>query len=347
MPNLTTEDVNSVSFSDFPEDVQLCILSFLTPSEIASFACTSKRFLSLCTSDSKLWFTLCDRRWGSKTQIRKWGSGKITYRLLYRTLIEWENLIGFWRRSGQVTFGAASPTLIFFEWGPSFIIGSRVSPSKLGTYNVIKTPFLCMSITPEGETMNFLGSDGKIESSDVFTNAAQARFLEGDVIPVHVSFMGKNHVVVEENLSFTYLNFQEPKTAGFRRSSSSSNMRAEDFGVADEMIGAESGSPGSLPDRFMSEIYQYFANRTSPGGERASRRLRKREKEKQGKRKWVPEHFVKIVNCSPTPSRPLQGLWKVLLLFPLLYPLLASKCMFVFMQCSCILCLLRTHSAPC
>ncbi|XP_010664505.1 F-box protein At3g12350 isoform X2 [Vitis vinifera] len=310
MSNLTTDAVTSVSFSDFPEDVQLCILSFLTPSEIATFACTSKRFLSLCTCDSKLWFTLCDRRWGSKTQIKKWGSGKITYRLLYRTLIEWENLIGFWRRSGQVTLGVASPPLIFFEWCPSFIIGSRVSPSRLGTYHVIKAPFLCMSITPEGETMNFLDPDGKIESSEDFVNAVQAGFLENDLIPVHVSFMGKNHVVVEENLSFTSLNSQEPKNTGFRRSSSSGNVRAEDIGVVEDMIGAESGSPGSLPDRFMSEIYQYFANRTSPGGERASRRQRKREKARQGRRKWMPEHFVKIVNCSPTPSRPLQGLWK-------------------------------------
>lgn len=165
--------------------------------------------------------------------------------------------------------------------------------------------------------MNFLDPDGKIESSDDFVNAVQAGFLESDLIPVHVSFMGKNHVVVEENLSFTSLNSQEPKNTGFRRSSSSSNVRAEDTGVVEDMIGAESGSPGSLPDRFMSEIYQYFANRTSPGGERASRRQRKREKERQGRRKWVPEHFVKIVNCSPTPSRPLQGLWKVSLLFPL------------------------------
>lgn len=62
----------------------------------------------------------------------------------------------------------------------------------------------------------------------------------------------------------------------------------------------------------MSEMYQYFANRTSPpaGGERASRRQRRREKERQGRRRWEPEHLVKIVHCSPTPSRPLQGLWK-------------------------------------
>lgn len=129
------------------------------------------------------------------------------------------------------------------------------------------------------------------------------------LVPVNVSFMGKSHMVVEENLNFSFANSSEGmKIGGFRRVSSSGNMRGEECnGVVDEV----SGSPGSLPDRFMSEIYQYFANRTSPGGERASRRQRRREKERQGrKRKWEPEHFVKIVNCSPTRLRPLQGLWK-------------------------------------
>ncbi|KAB2628638.1 F-box protein [Pyrus ussuriensis x Pyrus communis] len=67
-----------IHFSDFPEDVQLCIISFLTPPEVASFAYTSKRFVSLCKSDDKLLFNMCDCRWGSKTQIKKWGNGKIT-----------------------------------------------------------------------------------------------------------------------------------------------------------------------------------------------------------------------------------------------------------------------------
>ncbi|KAK6939726.1 hypothetical protein RJ641_029257 [Dillenia turbinata] len=66
----------------------------------------------------------------------------------------------------------------------------------------------------------------------------------------------------------------------------------------------------SLPDRWMEEMCQHFADRTSLGPDRASRRQRRREKERQGRRKWEPEHFVKIVNCSPTVSRPLQGLWK-------------------------------------
>ncbi|KAK9270701.1 hypothetical protein L1049_026284 [Liquidambar formosana] len=255
-PDLTTDETGSFTFSftDFPEDVQLCILSFLIPSEVATFACTSKRFVSLCHSDSKLWYTMCDRRWGSKTQIRKWGNGKITYKHLYKILNEWDNLIGFWRRSGQGrSIGVSSPPLIFFEWGSSFVTGSRVSPSKTGTYRVIKSPFLWMSIKPDGEIVNFLDPDGRIELPEDFA-ASELGSSENDLVPVHVGFMGKNHVVVEENLSFVYVNSPEQRKSGFRRSSSSDNVRGEE----DDAVAAENGSPGSLPDRLMSDIYPVF-----------------------------------------------------------------------------------------
>lgn len=290
----------SISFTHFPEDVQLCVLSFLTPPEIATFACTSKRFVSLCRNDGKLWFAMCDRRWGSRTHIKRWGKGNICYKLLYKTLSEWENLIGFWRRSGTGgTTGISSPPLIFFEWGPSFLTASRVTPSRNGTFKVIKSPFLWMSLSPEGQTVNFLDPDGRNEISGDFAISGKLDHLESDLVPVNVSFMGKTHLVVEEDLSFAYKN-------GVRRSSSSANLRGDD----EDAIETEIGSPDSLPDRFVSEIYQHFANRTSPVGDRASRRQRRREKERQARRKWEPQHFVKIVNCSPTPSRPLQGLWK-------------------------------------
>ncbi|MED6188737.1 hypothetical protein PIB30_088788 [Stylosanthes scabra] len=84
------------------------------------------------------------------------------------------------------------------------------------------------------------------------------------------------------------------------------NLGGDEYGGVGEDV---SGSPGSLPDRLMSEIYQHLANRTSPGSDK-SRKQRRREKERLAKRKWEPEHFVKIENCSPTPLRPLQGLWK-------------------------------------
>ncbi|KAK7310775.1 hypothetical protein RJT34_08492 [Clitoria ternatea] len=273
---------SSISFSDFPEDVQLCILSFLGPTEIATFACTSKRFASLCANDSKLWFTMCHRRWGSKTLITKWGKGKIPYTLLYNTLHHWENLLGFWRRSGPGT-----PSLLFFHWGPSFLSASRVSPSKSRSYDVALTPFLSMTLSEEGHVVSFLDPDGRADFGEFFSEVVEN---EGELVPVSVSFMGKRHLVVEENL--------------FGRSSSSGGE--ECAGVGED----ESGSPGSLPDQLlMSEIYQHFANRRSPGSDR-SRRQRRKEKERLARRKWEPQHFVKVVNCSPTPSRPLQGLWK-------------------------------------
>jgi hypothetical protein len=122
------ETLSSLSFFDFPEDVQVCILSFLSPIEIANFACASKQFVSLSRNDTKLWYTMCDRRWGSKTQIAKWGCGKITYKLLYKTLHQYDNLIGFWRRCGAKTGESALllPPLISFDWGPSFLTASWV-----------------------------------------------------------------------------------------------------------------------------------------------------------------------------------------------------------------------------
>ncbi|PIA29368.1 hypothetical protein AQUCO_06000023v1 [Aquilegia coerulea] len=307
----------SLSFVDFPEDVQLCILSFLTPSEIASFSCTSKRFLTLCESDNKLWFSMCDRRWGLNTQIKKWGNGQIQFKLLYRILNRWDNLIGFWRRCGTqgIVVGSSSssssstPPLIFFEWGKSFITGSRVSPSKLGTYTVIKTPFIWMGISPKGEPVSFLDPDCRFESSNDFViTATELGVLDSDeLVSVSVNFIGKIHMVVEENQTFFS---SSSSSSGYYspegRKSSFSDLRVED----DDVNGIESTSPGGLPDRLRSEIYQYFANRTSPSGDRASRRQRKKERERMGKRKWESEHFVKIVNSSPTPSHPLQGLWK-------------------------------------
>lgn len=75
--------------------------------------------------------------------------------------------------------------------------------------------------------------------------------------------------------------------------------------------GLELGSSSS-PERMMFEIYQHFANRTSPGGgeKGSSRRYRRRKGKGGGRRRWEAEHFVRIADCCPTPARPLQGLWK-------------------------------------
>ncbi|GKV20059.1 hypothetical protein SLEP1_g30232 [Rubroshorea leprosula] len=300
----------SLSFSDFPDDIQLCIVSFLSPPDIASFACTCRRAVSLCRSDSQLWYTLCDRRWGSKTQIKRWGGGNITYKLLYRTLNEWENLIGFWRRCGQSNVAVSSPLLVLFEWGPSFLACSRVSPSQNGSYQVKKMPFLWMGISPDGQIANFLDREGHSEIlSGDFECWLEFVCLDQNLVPVNVNFMGSGHVLVEENVSFSYENIEERKGRnGFRRSSSSENLQGEDSEEVN--VGTESGYPGSLPDRFLSEMYAHFANRTSPSSDKSWRKQKRKEKERQSRRKWEPEHFLKIVDCTPTPERPLQGLWK-------------------------------------
>ncbi|KAK4352199.1 hypothetical protein RND71_027717 [Anisodus tanguticus] len=201
----------SLSFNDFPEDVQLNILSFLTPSDISNFACTSKRFVSLCRDAPKLWFSMCQRQFGSKTLINKWGNGGLSEK-----------------------------------------------------------------------AMN-LDDSGFVAENEL-------------LVPVNVNFMGKNHVVEENGSAFGYS----------CNVSSSGNVTEEEY---EDLC----GSPGSLPDRLMSEIYQCFSNRTSPGGNGSTRRQRRREREMHGRRKWEPQDYVKIVNCSPTPAKPLQGLWK----FPL------------------------------
>jgi len=91
-------------------------------------------------------------------------------------------------------------------------------------------------------------------------------------------------------------------------------------GDDDDVVVVEGGSP---PKRLMAEIYQHFTNPWSPGSDR-SKRQREREKERLSRRKWEPQHFFKIINCSPTPTRPLQGLWKVFYCSKLLFFVLNS-----------------------
>lgn len=161
---------------------------------------------------------------------------------------------------------------------------------------MVKTPFLWIGVDGDGESVNFIDPDCRYESNGEFVKAAtEFGVSQSELVSVSVCFMGVNHIVVEENHAL----FCSPK-------SSFLDVKADE----EDGNGIMSTSPGGLPDTLRSDIYQYFANRTSPSGDRASRRHRKKERERLGRRKWEPEHFVKIVNSAPTPSRPLQGLWK-------------------------------------
>ncbi|CAL9129563.1 unnamed protein product [Musa acuminata var. zebrina] len=293
----------AMSFSDFPEDIQLNILSFLSLTEISAFACTSRRFAALCGAaahESPLWVFMCERRWGFSTRLRSWSSSaaagrRSPFARLYKALDRWEDLIGFWRR-----IGPGDPHLVFFEWGPSYIVGSRVSPSIEAArdgYGILKVPFLWLGLSSHGEPVSFLHPGCRLDSvADLLgavsdSSISSSGFSDPDLVPVTVSFMGRNHFVLEENRGHD------------------ANARAESSNwVQKEVLRIEGTSP---PDRLMSEIYQHFANRTSPIDGKATRRQRKKEKERfERRRRWHAEHFVKICNCYPTPERPLQGLWK-------------------------------------
>lgn len=255
-------NMDSFTFADFPQDIQFTILSFLCPKDIAIFSSTSKRFAPL-SSDEKLWYAMCERRWGGKTQIEKWGAGKISFKLLYETLDQWSNLIGFWRRSGLLNNSPA--ILIKFDWGPSFVAGTGLRH----LYNCDcdcdgddrEYPFVWMSLSPDGEIVSFLQLKAEIKKWDDFDRCCQLGNVE-DFVSVNVNLMDVKHVVIEENY-------------GGQSSPGSSSVGE------------------SSEECLVTEMYTQLANKKSPGGggERAWRRQRKREEKR--KRRWESQHFVK------------------------------------------------------
>lgn len=60
-----------VSLIDLPDQVLETIFLQLAPKDIISAAITSQSFHSFCTSE-RLWYLLCQKRWGMKTDPKQW-----------------------------------------------------------------------------------------------------------------------------------------------------------------------------------------------------------------------------------------------------------------------------------
>ena len=79
-----------------------------------------------------------------------------------------------------------------------------------------------------GNPMSFLDPECRFELSDDLVEFGE---LEKVLVLVNVSFMGKSHVVGEENMSFVYSNSPEGRKIGVRRVSSSGNLRDRSMGL--------------------------------------------------------------------------------------------------------------------
>lgn len=287
------ESIIPLSFSDFPEDVQLCIISFLHQSELEAFATTSKKYFDLCNNDERLWFLKCSRRWGSQTQIQNWGGGKISYRNLFRLLNQYQKLIGYW---GYNYISAGYSKLVLFEWGPFYIIGNRVLPSQHRGYDVIKKPFVWITATSDGQTLNYLDRNETLPLTerDLFRQDSE-KLLGTELILVDIDLSENRCLWLRENRQFSE----------FRKLVQAGNGREEYEFVYK-----------SPPEGLIAQIKEILASKASvrdiPLSKKERRTERQREREKQRRVcRWRSQRFQKITNHSPTPSRPLQGLWKV------------------------------------
>ncbi|XP_073135257.1 F-box protein At3g12350-like [Henckelia pumila] len=281
-------------FSDFPEDVQLCIISFLRRSELEAFAATSKKYFHLCNNDERLWFLKCSRRWGSRTQIHNWGGGKISYRNLFRLLNQYESLIGIWSYD-YICVGYSK--LVLFEWGPFYITGNRVFPSQNRGYNVIKKPFLWITLTSDGQTLNYLDRNETLPltDKDLFREDSE-KLRGGELILVDIDLSEDRCLWLRENRLFSE----------FRKLLHAGNGLEDQYEIVYK----------SPPDGLMAQMKKILASKAInvpdirlSKKERRTERRREREKQRRVGR-WRSQRFQKITDHSPTPSRPLQGLWK-------------------------------------
>lgn len=355
---------------DLGDDALSYVLSFLSPVDIASCSRVSQRLRRLCRDEDKIWYPMCERRFGGVTNVHEWwGRGRISYKVVHSVLSHFGNLVGFWRGVGNGCHGS----LVVFEWHSFKIVGYRVVPARLGSYKVRKVPFMeigwigvshkempaCL-LDPDWAQLvpEILGVDGngrneasephlsqplQIPVSPKSAARKNACSSSGRVSPfealgldwtledptpaglvvVDLHFVGSEHVVLEE--------YQQAVFNGYPFSGRKTLVEAAalaSFGSSENLC-PTGGSPGHLspassgggseagkspPGSFPYEMYHYLAKKvTSPGGERAARKQRRRDRERalnQGRHRYEPEHFVKIPHFCPTTEQPLQGLWK-------------------------------------
>lgn len=297
-----------LSFSDFPEDAQLRVLSFVNRKDLKAFACTSKKFSALCTNDERLWLLKCTRRWGSRTQIPKWGGGKISYKSLFYLLKDYETLIRFWIYIYDATgLPLSSPPLLLFEWCSSYITGYRISPSKDSGYGVIKRPFIWITATCDGEGLAYLD-----------TSNGTLSLTEEDLLREDSEKLRSTELIIAEVRTEKYdalmKVYENQDFLEFRRRLS----------IADGLEEYENVY-SSPPDGLMAQIREALTKTVSvpiPVPDESSskklnsrqRRRRRREDQMMSALEWEASYFLQLHkrydNYSRSPDQPLQGLWK-------------------------------------
>ncbi|XP_024519920.1 F-box protein At3g12350-like [Selaginella moellendorffii] len=330
-------------FLDQADDGVLCaIFSFLSPRDIASCAAVCRRLQRLCRDDTDLWLALCHRRWAGFTSLRDWSRsvlgddgelGFMRYRGLYKLLAKWGSLIGFWRG-----VNGNRSQILGFEWRRNSIHGFRIVPASRGSYQVRRIPFLWLGAAANGKEICVMnpaldrdygccrchaskdypgssrddhGSSSSERIGDLFAGMDSEWDVEDlsrlGLVLVDVHFAGKNHIVLEE------LNCQRQVTR--MKISLAEAVASASFGFSENLEITTRSYGKSPPGSFPFEMYRFLTSKvTSPGSDRAARKQWKRDKERaesRGRLWWLEQlHFVKVVESSPTKSRPFQGLWK-------------------------------------
>ncbi|KAJ7298273.1 hypothetical protein O6H91_Y007000 [Diphasiastrum complanatum] len=312
--------VEKKRLNDLGDDNLALVLSFLSPSEVGQCACVSRRLRGLCKDDSKV-----------RTCVKRWGKGRVCLRVLHGVLLRWEKVIGFWRGIGNKGRGC----LVDFEWGTHFILGFKVLPATCGSYGVCKIPFLWIGVSSDGSDLCFVDrhayKDPCYSANEIMQSLRDAPVIQRDqfekigfdtetavsmgLTMVNVHFIGINHLLMEEmhqqKLAGKRLSLAEAATVTSFGSSSQLGNNSHPSRVGGfEVYKSGCSPPGSFP----YEMYHFLASKvTSAGGDTAERRQMRRDRMRalsQGKQLPEPEYFVKVLQCTPTKTRPLQGLWK-------------------------------------